>query len=108
LTVVSTLHLKLLTVAMVIGVLELKLSVPWSNSLKDKRMVLQSAKECIRNKFNVSVAEVGAHDDQRTAIIGAAVISSDRAQAHRVLESVAKYVAQRGDAVLLDYGIEML
>lgn len=93
---------------MVIGLIELRLSMPANRSLKDKRMVLRSVKDCIHNRFNVSIAEVGAQDDWCVAVLAAAVVSVDRTHAHQVLESVATYVERRGDAVLLDYGIQMI
>ncbi|MCX6340627.1 MAG: hypothetical protein NTX71_12030 [Candidatus Aureabacteria bacterium] len=36
------------------------------------------------------------------------MVSVDRTHAHRILESMVKYVEGRGDAVLLDYQIQML
>lgn len=38
---------------MVIGILEVDLSLEWATSLKDKRMALRSLKDRIRNSFNV-------------------------------------------------------
>lgn len=39
-------------------VLKIKLYAPWVHSLKEKRMVVKSLLAKIRNKFQVSVAEV--------------------------------------------------
>ncbi|MCX6340628.1 MAG: DUF503 family protein [Candidatus Aureabacteria bacterium] len=36
---------------MVIGLLEIELSMPGNHSLKDKRMVLRSLKDCVHNRF---------------------------------------------------------
>jgi hypothetical protein len=93
---------------MVIGLLEMKLSMPGNHSLKDKRMVLRSLKGRVHNRFTVSIAEVAAHDRWRAAQLAAAVVSVDRAHAHQILEAVVKYVEGRGDAVALDYQIQML
>ena len=93
---------------MIIGLLEIKLSMPGNYSLKDKRMILRSLKDRVHQKFNVSIAEVGAHDKWCTALLAAAVVTSDRAHAHQVLESVVAFVRGRGDAVLTDYQIEMM
>lgn len=93
---------------MVIGLLEINLSMPASRSLKDKRMVLKSIKDRVRNRFNVSIAEVDEHDCWTSASLAAATVAVDRARAHQVLESVARYVEGRGDAVLADYRIQML
>ena len=44
--------------AMVIGLLTLDLHFPGARSLKDKRQALRSLETRIRNRFNVSLAEV--------------------------------------------------
>ena len=44
---------------MVVGILELKIVIRDARSLKDKRRVIKSLKDRIRNDFNVSIAEVG-------------------------------------------------
>ena len=54
---------------MVVLVGEVQLHLPESRSLKDKRQVVKSIKERIRNRFNVSIAEVDYLDLwQRCAI----------------------------------------
>lgn len=93
---------------MVIGLLEMRLSMPENQSLKDKRMVLRSMKDRIHNKFNVSIAEIAEHDRWSEAGLAAVVVTVDRAHAHQVLESVVKYVEGHGEAVLRDYQIQML
>ena len=45
---------------MIVGLLTLDLHIPEANSLKSKRMVIKSLIQKIKNKFNVSVAEVDA------------------------------------------------
>ena len=47
---------------MIVGLCTVELFIPDGHSLKDKRRVLQSVKTRVRDKFNVSVAEVGEQD----------------------------------------------
>jgi uncharacterized protein len=47
---------------MVIGLLTLDLHFPGARSLKDKRQALRSLETRIRNRFNVSLAEVEHQD----------------------------------------------
>jgi uncharacterized protein YlxP (DUF503 family) len=77
---------------MIIGILTVTLMIPGANSLKDKRQVLKSILENIRNKFNVSVAEVGDNDTWRRATIGAACVSNDKAMANRILDKIVDYI----------------
>lgn len=48
-----------------------------ARTLKDKRQVLQSIKDRLRNQFNVSVAEVDYLDDRRLAELGVAMVGPD-------------------------------
>ena len=70
---------------MTIGVLTIWLEIAGSNSLKDKRQSLKSLLDLLRNKFNVSAAEVGDNDTWRRAVVGVACVSNDQAHAGAVL-----------------------
>lgn len=93
---------------MVIGVCTVQLRLPAACSLKDKRRVLRSLKAQIRNKFNVSVAEVDFHDVWGTAEIGVACVSADGKYAHALLSKVVKLIENaRLEYILVDYSIEI-
>lgn len=93
---------------MVVGVCTIQLRLPAAGSLKDKRRIVQSLKTQIRNKFNVSIAEVDFHDVWGTAEIGVACVSSDGRHAHSTLSEVVKVVeGSRLEYILVDYSIEI-
>lgn len=71
-----------------IGVLTLEIRLENSHSLKEKRHVVQSLKDRLRNKFNVAVAEIDYQDLWQRAAVAAVTVSSDHAHAERVLHSV--------------------
>lgn len=73
---------------MVIGVLTVGLMVADSNSLKDKRQVIKSLLDVIRNRYNVSAAELDSLDTWRRAVIGVACISNSQSVANTVLNNV--------------------
>jgi len=73
---------------MVVGILTMDLLIPESNSLKDKRQVVKSLLDGIRNKFNVSAAEIDALDIWRRTVIGVACVSNDKSFANSVLNKV--------------------
>ncbi len=77
---------------MVVGILEVDLSVPGSNSLKDKRQVIKSLLAVIRNKFNVSAAEIDHLDSHRRAGLAFACVSNDQAFANRLLDKVMEHI----------------
>lgn len=91
---------------MVVGVLELVISIPQANSLKDKRRVLKSVKDKLRNHFNVSVAEVGDQDIWRSAVLGVAVVSADTSYANGILSRIQDMVGRLNEAVLTDCRLE--
>src|SRR3954453_904841 len=71
-----------------VGVLTLELRLENSHSLKEKRHVVESLKARLRNKFNVSVAEIDYQDLWQRAAIAAVTVSSDHTHAEKVLRSV--------------------
>ena len=73
---------------MIVGSLRLRLLIRESRSLKDKRQVVQSIKERLRGRFNVSAAEVEAQDHRQPAVLGFAVVSNEAAHARAELEQI--------------------
>jgi uncharacterized protein YlxP (DUF503 family) len=88
---------------MVIGILEVDLSIGHAQSLKDKRMALRSLKERLRRSFNVSVAEVEDNDVWTRAVVGIAIVSNDQQFANQVLSKIVDYVENDREVVLDDY-----
>lgn len=93
---------------MTIGFCRLALYLPESGSLKAKRQVLKSLTTRIRNKFNVSVAELGDNDLWQKADVGVAIVSNSSTYANQVLSKVVSFVEADGRAELLDYSLEMI
>jgi len=77
---------------MIIGVLTIELLVPGSNSLKDKRQVVKSLLANIRNKFNVSAAEIDNLDSHRRAGLAFACVCNERPMANRMLDKIIDYI----------------
>jgi uncharacterized protein YlxP (DUF503 family) len=90
---------------MVIGVCTIELRIHGGRSLKEKRRVLRSVKDRIRNRFNVSIAEVGYQDKWQRALLGFVAVSNDRSG---LLESVVSAVDSMGVAEIVDDEIEIL
>ena len=92
---------------MVIGVLEIKLAVRHARSLKDKRRVVNSLKDRLSNRFNVSIAEVDSQDLRQVSDLGVVQVSSDARYARGSLNSVVDAVRSFRGAELTDYRIEI-
>ncbi len=79
-----------------------------SHSLKDKRHVVQSLKERLRHKFNVSVAEIDCQDLWQRGVVAAVTVSSDHGHAALVLQSVEKEAVSLLGAGLVSATVEWL
>ncbi len=78
---------------MVVGVLKIELLIDESRSLKDKRKVVKSITEKVRNKFkNVSISEVDSNDLWQKAVLGVCVITNEGPFANSVLDQVLNYI----------------
>jgi len=92
-----------------VGVCRLKLRFPENLSLKGKRQVLKSITARLRNKFNVSVAEVDDHDLWQLATIGICCVSNNSRYTNEVLSKAVDFVINaRFEVEVLDYEIEVL
>jgi uncharacterized protein YlxP (DUF503 family) len=69
-----------------------RLHLPMSHSLKDKRQVLRSLQSRIRDQFGVSIAETGAQDVWQSAELTIAIAASDTAHARATLEKIADFI----------------
>ncbi len=89
--------------------LRFSLRLPESGSLKDKRQVVRSVAQRIRNKFSVSVAEVGDNDVWQIATMGVAVVANSARHCDDVLNEIVGYVeSSRLDAELIDVETEVI
>lgn len=93
---------------MVIGVLQLELTIGDAMSLKDKRRAVKSLKDRIAHAHNVSIAEVGALDQHRRSVIGLAMVSNDRRYAEGALSKIVDFVRTVHSVDLVDYQMDFL
>jgi uncharacterized protein YlxP (DUF503 family) len=93
---------------MVVGILQLQVSVFDAMTLKDKRRVLKSLKDRISNKFNVSIAEVGNNDNIRTALLAVAMVANEGRFVDSALSSIVDFVRAIPQLSLIDYTMEMV
>ena len=93
---------------MIIGALRVRLRLPENQSLKGKRQIVKSITTRVRNKFNVSIAEVEDQELWQLATLGIACVSNTTRHTNEVLSKVMDFINSiRGDAEVLDYEIEI-
>ncbi len=77
-------------------------------SLKGKRKVIKSIIKQMQNRFNISVAEVGANDVHQRAEIGFALVGNDRMAINSKADKVLNMVDDLGLAEMIDSEMEIL
>lgn len=63
-------------------------------SLKEKRMVIRSLKDKVRNRFPVAIAEVGDENIWNSAIIGIASVSNTNREASSAISKIISFIEQ--------------
>lgn len=92
-----------------VGICKIRLRLPENLSLKGKRQVVRSITARLKNKFNVSVAEVEDNDLWQLATLGVCLVSNDQRFTNEVLsKAVEMVVNSQGDFEFLNYEIEIL
>jgi uncharacterized protein YlxP (DUF503 family) len=93
---------------MVIALLTARVSIPEAHSLKDKRQVLKSLKDRMRNRLNVSVAEVGRQDAWQHGELAFATVAADMAAVEERFADVDRFLHSDPRLVLVSAETEFL
>ena len=88
---------------MAVAQLTLEIRIEHAQSLKDRRQVVRSIKDKLRQGFNISVAELDEAVMWRSAMIGVAAISRSRDYLQELVEQVES-AARR---ILNEHGAEL-
>jgi len=94
-----------------IAFLTLELHIEAAQSLKDKRQVIRSVKDRLRNSFNVSVAELDPSPLWNRATVGVVSISDSRDYLDGLMNNVeraATRIANNHGADISDSFVEFL
>jgi hypothetical protein len=93
-------------VRVALGLVELHLGEV--DSLKGKRHVLRGLKEKVKNRFNVSVAEVDHEDLWQRATLAVACVSNDARLANEIVSKAVNFIESRLDGDVIDVHVEIL
>lgn len=88
-----------------VGILELDLHIYEAQSLKERRFVLRSLKDWIRQHHNASVAEVGGGDSWQRAELLIAVAGSNQSVIERTLDLILQRVDEDHRVQVLEYEV---
>lgn len=87
---------------MQIGVMKIKLYAPWVHSLKEKRKVVKSLVVKIKNKFNVSVAEVEEQDTHQIIVISMCSVFTTGMKLDNVWDTIINFIENTTEAEITD------
>jgi uncharacterized protein YlxP (DUF503 family) len=93
---------------MLVGVAAVELHVHASQSLKAKRGVVRSISQRVRNRFNLSVSEVGGQGSWQVAVLGIAAVGSEAVVLRRVLERAVAFIEDLHLAEVTHADIEII
>ena len=85
-----------------------RLRAPWVHSLKEKRMIVKSLIAKLRNRYNVSAAEIDEQDTHQIIVIGVAAIVPHNAFADSLMEDISQFVDENTEAEIIDEEREIL
>ena len=87
---------------MLIAASLIELALPGTETIKERRRVARSIKDRIRQRFNVSVAEVADQDERDSICIGCVMVGVDPRHLREGMEKVVRYVESLGVEVVAD------
>lgn len=92
---------------MIVGTLQVRLLIREARSLKDKRQVVKSIKDRLRNGFNVSVAEIEEQDNRQLAVLAFAMVSNETHHVKTALGQIVQALRGHPVAEFLDHEMEI-
>jgi len=92
---------------MTIGLLQVEILLLETHSLKEKRSVLSRIKNLVKNKFNVSIADLKYGDQWGRTLLGVITISNDGKIVHQVLRRVEDFLEQQIGIRIVDRKVEL-
>jgi len=93
---------------LIIGTVVVELNLPGVDSLKEKRRRIKSLLARLRNKFNISAAEVDYNDSHRMAGLGIAVVTNEKRFADQVIAKVISLIDNESEMTIIDYRVEII
>ena len=93
---------------MVIGILRLEITLHGNDSLKGKRNVARSLKQKLRNKFNVSVAEIDSLESHTRLVLAAVTVGSERGHVEGRLTKALNMLEAASSEEITDSDMEIV
>ncbi|WP_438318632.1 DUF503 domain-containing protein [Candidatus Caldatribacterium sp. SIUC1] len=90
-----------------VGVCRVELFINGSSSLKDRRRVVDSVKQRLRNRFNVSVAELSEDSQWQRGSLGISCVARDAQSVESLLHQVLEFIENDDRVEVTDWLFEI-
>lgn len=95
-------------IKLIVGIGSIYLRANWVHSLKEKRMIVKSIIGKVKNRFNVSIAEIENQDIHQSIVLGMSCVSSSTSHANSTIQNVMNFIEDNTEAYVEKSYIEML
>jgi len=89
------------------GIARLEFLVPHSQSLKEKRAVVNRVKGRLESRYHLAVAEVGFQDLWQRAAVGFALVAQSAESARNGLQAARREAEQEPRLEILDFRVRV-
>ena len=93
---------------MKIGLLRIHFHIAEAQSLKQKRQVMRSIKDRLRNQFNVAVAEIGSNDLWQIGELAVVTVANEHRFVDSMLQKINNYFEEQLPIRVIEGRIEIL
>ncbi len=93
---------------MFVGAGIIKINIPYSRSLKDKRKVIKSIINSLQSKYNISISEVSSQDNTTVGEIGFSMVSPDKNYINSLFDKILNFINENYDIVVLNEDYEIM
>jgi uncharacterized protein YlxP (DUF503 family) len=93
---------------MIVGAAVVEIHIHGSETLKQRRGVVRSIAQRVRNRFNLSVAEVGGQDTWQRAVLGLAAAGGDARSVRGVLDRAVIFIEELHLAEVVHSDVELI
>lgn len=90
-----------------VGVLTVRLDMPWVTNLKEKRALVRPVVERLKARFPLTVARLDGLDEHGWEVIGVATLSNDYHWVQETLKMAADYIASEGEYTVSEEKVEI-
>jgi uncharacterized protein YlxP (DUF503 family) len=92
----------------VVGVCQVDLRIPGNASLKGKRRVLRKIIDRVKNRYNISISEIGDNDLWQRSLLGLSVVGNDSRHINSSLDKIIGFIDSLNVADIIHSEIEII